>query len=40
MDVITQELLKSELIELFITGNGTVWFLPCLCLVEIIGEKI
>lgn len=32
---VTSELIKKELMELFITGNGTVWFLLCLFLVEI-----
>ncbi|MBQ7586821.1 MAG: acyltransferase family protein [Lachnospiraceae bacterium] len=33
---VTSEALHSELVELFITGNGTVWFLPTLFLAEII----
>ncbi|MBQ6886176.1 MAG: acyltransferase family protein [Lachnospiraceae bacterium] len=32
---LTVEVLKKELVELTITGNGTVWFLLCLLLVEL-----
>ena len=32
---LTAEILKNEMVELFITGNGTVWFLLCLLLVEL-----
>lgn len=32
----TNEVFKQELVELFITGNGTVWFLTCLFFVEIL----
>ena len=33
---LTKEIIRNELKELLITGNGTVWFLLCLYLVEII----
>lgn len=36
----TEEVFKQELVELFITGNGTVWFLTCLFFVEIIYYSI
>lgn len=33
---VTREIVKKELVELFITGNGTVWFLLCLFFTEIL----
>lgn len=33
---LTSNILHDELVELFITGNGTVWFLPTLFLSEVI----
>lgn len=32
---LTAEILKNEMVELLITGNGTVWFLLCLLFVEL-----
>lgn len=37
---ITMEGLKKEAIELFITGNGTVWFLMTLFLIEVVYSVI
>lgn len=35
-NALTSEVIKKEMVALFITGNGTVWFLPTLFAVEIL----